>query len=89
VRHLAESLDVELVRSNQFLCHHDEFAQWADGRKQLVLENFYREQRRRHGYLMDGEQPAGGRWNFDHDNRQPPPADGGLVGYLAHSLLSP
>ncbi|MGD9751563.1 MAG: cryptochrome/photolyase family protein, partial [Acidimicrobiia bacterium] len=39
----------------------------------LVMEDFYRWQRRRLGYLMDADQPAGGRWNFDHDNRQPPP----------------
>jgi deoxyribodipyrimidine photolyase-related protein len=37
------------------------------------MEDFYRWQRRRLGYLMDGDEPAGGRWNFDHDNRQPPP----------------
>ncbi len=71
------SLDVHLVRSNQFLCHRDEFAAWAGDRERLRMEDFYREQRRKLGYLMDGEDPAGGRWNFDHDNREPPPADGG------------
>ena len=40
------------------------------------MEDFYRWQRRRTGYLMDGGEPAGGRWNFDHDNREPPPGDG-------------
>lgn len=33
------------------------------------LQAFYREQRRRHGVLMDGSQPAGERGNFDADNR--------------------
>jgi deoxyribodipyrimidine photolyase-related protein len=64
---------VELVRSNQFLCHRTQFARWAEGRSSLVMEHFYRHQRRRLGYLMDGEEPAEGRWNFDEDNREPPP----------------
>ncbi len=76
VDQLLRDLDVELVRSNQFLCHRDEFAAWAGGRSRLRLEDFYREQRRRLGYLMDGDEPAGGRWNFDRDNREPPPRDG-------------
>ena len=69
-------LGVEVVRSNQFLCHYEDFAEWVQGRKRLVMEDFYRWQRRRLGYLMDGDEPAGGRWNFDADNRQPPPSDG-------------
>jgi deoxyribodipyrimidine photolyase-related protein len=40
------------------------------------MEDFYRFQRRRLGYLMDGEEPAGGRWNYDTENREPPPTDG-------------
>jgi deoxyribodipyrimidine photolyase-related protein len=70
---MLEANGVELSRSDQFLCHPEEFAAWAKGRKQLKMEDFYRWQRRRLGYLMDGDEPAGGRWNFDHDNRQPPP----------------
>ena len=48
---------------------------WADGRggKRLLLEDFYRDARRRLDVLMDGTDPAGGRWNFDADNREPPP----------------
>jgi deoxyribodipyrimidine photolyase-related protein len=46
-----------------------EFAAHAHGRKQLRLEYFYRELRRRHGVLMDGGEPAGGRWSFDTENR--------------------
>jgi deoxyribodipyrimidine photolyase-related protein len=66
---------VGIVRSNQFLCHYEEFAAWAQGRRRLRNEDFYRWQRRRLGYLMDGDEPAGGRWNFDVENRKPPPAD--------------
>lgn len=75
LRHL-KGLDVELVRSNQFLCHYDDFAKWANGRKRLVMEDFYRWQRSRLGYLMDDDEPTEGQWNFDADNREPPPRDG-------------
>ena len=69
-------LGVDLVRSDQFLCHYEEFAMWASGRRSLKMEDFYRWQRHRLGYLMDGTDPAGGRWNFDADNRERPPKDG-------------
>jgi len=74
---LLQSLGVELVGDDRFLCHYADFAAWADGRSRLRMEDFYRWQRRRLGYLMDGDEPVGGRWNFDADNREPPPADGG------------
>ena len=69
-------LGVRTVRTNQFLCHPDEFARWAEGRRTRKMEDFYRWQRRRLGALMEGDEPAGGRWNFDADNREPPPKDG-------------
>ncbi len=65
---------VHFVRSNQFLCHRDEFAGWAEGQRTMRMEGFYRWQRRRLGILMEGDEPAGGRWNFDAENREPPPA---------------
>ena len=75
---MLERLGVRTVRSNQFLCHHEDFAAWAAERRgRLRMEDFYREQRRRLGYLMDGDAPAGGRWNLDSENRAPPPRDGG------------
>jgi deoxyribodipyrimidine photolyase-related protein len=37
------------------------------------MEDFYRENRRRHDVLMDGVDPAGGTWNLDAENREPPP----------------
>ncbi len=78
-RAMLERRDVELVRSDRFLCHYDDFAAWAEGRKQLKMEDFYRWQRARLDLLMDvgpdGPEPVGGQWNFDHDNREPPPRD--------------
>ncbi|MGE5211524.1 MAG: cryptochrome/photolyase family protein, partial [Acidobacteriota bacterium] len=73
---LLHDLGVTVVRSNQFLCHYDEFAAWADGRRRLTMEDFYRWQRQRLGYLMDGDEPVTGRWNYDDENRQRPPTSG-------------
>ncbi len=73
---LLESLDVELLRNRFFLTTPDEFASWAESRSSLRMEDFYRWQRQRLDILMDGDEPVGGAWNFDHENREPPPRDG-------------
>lgn len=75
-RSLLQRLGVETVPNDQFLCHADEFRRWAEGRTRLRMEDFYRWQRTRLGVLMDGDGPVGDRWNFDADNREPPPTDG-------------
>lgn len=75
-RRFAESLDrVRIAAGTLFLTHPDDFARWAHDRKRPKMEDFYRWQRRRLGVLMDGDQPAGGRWNLDEENRRPPPRD--------------
>jgi deoxyribodipyrimidine photolyase-related protein len=68
--------EVDVVANDQFLCPAEEFAAWMDGRSSPVMEDFYRRERRRLGVLMDGDEPAGGRWNYDDQNREPPPTDG-------------
>ena len=75
-RDLLAALGVETVPSNQFLTDPGEFAAWAATRKSLKMEDFYRRQRVRLGYLVDGGEPVGGQWNYDHDNRLPPPKRG-------------
>ena len=60
---------IEILPDPHFLCTREEFAEWALGRKTLVMEYFYREMRKRHGYLMEGGKPVGGDWNFDKENR--------------------
>ncbi len=67
----AAELDVSLVilEDTHFLCNRETFAKHAKGRKQLRMEFFYREMRKSHNVLMEGDQPVGGEWNFDHDNR--------------------
>ncbi len=63
-------LSLEIREDRHFFCSVREFAAHARGRKSLRLEYFYRELRQRHGVLMQGDQPIGGRWNFDADNRE-------------------
>ena len=65
---------VELREDDRFLCSLDKFNKWADGRRQLRMDFFYRDMRRDHNVLMDGGEPVGGKWNFDSDNREPPVA---------------
>ncbi len=67
---LDTALDIEILPDDRFIASHAEFNSWAEGRKALRMEYFYREMRRKTGLLMDGEQPEGGQWNFDHDNRK-------------------
>ena len=75
-RMLMSKLKVKVVRSNQFLCHPDEYQTFMGSRKTIKMEDFYRWQRKRLDVLMDGDEPVGNRWNFDEDNRQPPPKTG-------------
>ena len=75
-RRLVNDLGCSVVKSNQFLCHPTDFDEWAGSRKSFKMEDFYRWQRRRTGYLMNGESPTGGEWNYDEQNRERPPKDG-------------
>ena len=74
---LALAVPLVWLPSNAFLWSRDAFAAWAGRNKQLRLEFFYREGRRRFAVLMEGEgakaTPLGGRWNFDQENRKAPP----------------
>ena len=68
-------LTVRLHEDDRFVCSHKEFEDWAEGRKELRMEYFYRQMRRKTGLMMEGDKPAGDKWNFDHDNRKPADAD--------------
>ena len=63
---------VTIKDDDRFLCTPSEFADWAEGRKQLRMEYFYREMRRKYSVLMDHDGPIGGLWNYDSENRKPP-----------------
>jgi len=62
-------LQIDIRCDKHFLCTDEEFQKHAEGRKQLRMEYFYREMRRRYNILMDDDQPAGGSWNYDKENR--------------------
>ena len=69
----ATGVPVEVVADDRFLCSRADFAEWATARKRLIMEDFYREMRKRTGLLMAFGKPVGARWNFDTDNRKTPP----------------
>ena len=74
--HAAAGVPVEIREDTRFLCSRRQFAAWAADRRTLRMEHFYRAMRRRHRVLLDDAgQPAGGRWNYDADNRRPLPAN--------------
>ena len=75
-RELVKSLGIQTEPSDQFLCHPDEYSQFMGERRTIKMEDFYRWQRRRLNVLMDGDQPCHGQWNFDAENRLPPPKTG-------------
>jgi deoxyribodipyrimidine photolyase-related protein len=68
----ALGVPVEIRSDDRFLCTLTEFEDWAKGRKQLRMENFYRGMRKKYHLLMDGDEPVGGQWNYDSENRKPP-----------------
>jgi deoxyribodipyrimidine photolyase-related protein len=61
---------LEVLSDEHFLTSAAEFAEWMVGRKQPVMEHFYRRQRRRLGILVEPDgAPVGGEWNYDQQNR--------------------
>ena len=66
---LRHGLTLDLRDDTHFFSTVRDFAQHAEGRKQIRLEYFYRELRQKHQVLMNGKKPVGGQWNFDADNR--------------------
>ena len=60
---------LEVVENETFLCSAERFDEFAAGKESFDHESFYRTMRRETGYLMDGEEPVGGEWNLDQQNR--------------------
>jgi deoxyribodipyrimidine photolyase-related protein len=65
---------VEVRVDHRYFATRARFAFWARGRRRWRMEHFYREMRREHGLLMEGDQPVGGEWNYDGANRKSLPA---------------
>lgn len=75
---LVVAVPLGILPDTRFLCTSAQFVEWANGKRELRMEYFYRDMRRRHRILLDADgTPTGGRWNFDKDNRKPP--DRGLT----------
>lgn len=83
VRRIAERREVEILPPRGFVTAREDFTRWAEGRgsKRLLMEDFYRDARRRHGVLLEGDgEPVGGAWNYDADNRESPPKGATTLG---------
>jgi deoxyribodipyrimidine photolyase-related protein len=66
-------IPVQILPDTRFLSNKIEFANWAKGKKQLRMEFFYREMRKKYGILIEPDgKPTGGDWNYDKENRKPP-----------------
>ena len=68
-----QGLVADVLPTPTFALPRKDFEQWAGNRNRFRMEDFYRDQRRRFDVLMRGSEPEGGTWNYDHDNREPPP----------------
>lgn len=70
-RELAVPLEIRV--DDRFLSTRKQFADWAAGKKQLRMEYFYREMRKRYHILIEPDgTPTGGAWNYDKENRKLP-----------------
>ena len=72
IQNMNLNCEVVFLPDNHFLWSADEFTAWAKSRNRLLMEDFYREGRKRFNILMDGKDPVGGKWNYDLQNRKPP-----------------
>jgi deoxyribodipyrimidine photolyase-related protein len=79
-----KELGVSFFPNDLFLTSRSDFASWAGGQKSFLMENFYRAQRVRLNILVEAGKPTGGAWNFDKENRLPPPKNYEWPPYLEH-----
>lgn len=64
---------LEVTENSLWLSTQSDWARYAKGKNSYRMEFFYRQMRQKTNWLMDGNQPIGGQWNFDSENRQVPP----------------
>lgn len=65
------SIKTEAFDSEHFYTTRYELKDFFEGKKQYVLESFYRHMREKHDVMMEQGKPIGGKWNFDASNRKP------------------
>jgi deoxyribodipyrimidine photolyase-related protein len=69
---LCKALNIpsEVIDTEHFYSTREELERHFSGKKQLVMESFYRMMRKKHGVLFENGQPTGGTWNYDAQNRK-------------------
>ena len=72
LRKMAKTLSIssEAVDTEHFFTRRQDLRDFFAGKKRYLMESFYRQMRKKHDILMDGDKPLGGRWNFDAENRR-------------------
>jgi len=71
LKYICDTLSIShtQVDSEHFYTNREELSEFFKGKKQFLMERFYREMRKKHSILMNGELPEGGEWNYDKSNR--------------------
>ena len=64
-----KNIKTHMQSSEHFLTQRNTLTLFFEGKKQALMESFYRMMRKKSGYLMTGDQPEGGKWNYDGENR--------------------
>ena len=63
------------VDTEHFFSERNELGTFFQGKKIFLMESFYRDMRKKHNVLMEGDKPLTGQWNYDGDNRKKLPKD--------------
>ena len=66
-------VEIEVLPNPGFLNSREQNVDYRAGKKRWFMADFYKFQRRRLSILMDDDEPIGGRWSFDEDNRKKVP----------------
>jgi deoxyribodipyrimidine photolyase-related protein len=71
LQNLCEKLEVSTgaYDTEHFLTKREDLADFF-GKKNYLMETYYRHIRKQNGWLMTADGPEGGRWNYDKENRK-------------------
>ncbi len=72
VQSLSTSCEIRIIENPQFLNKKEDLSSFFRKEKKFFFQtSFYKQQRIRHGILMDEHQkPIGGQWSYDTENRK-------------------
>ncbi|WP_224483573.1 cryptochrome/photolyase family protein [Robertkochia aurantiaca] len=72
LKEICNDLDIDtgMTGTEHFYTERSELSEFFKGKKQLLMENFYRHMRKKHKVLMNNDNPEGGEWNYDQSNRK-------------------